>query len=252
VTYQITLPQFKGPLDLLLFFIERDELNIHDIPIAKLANDFLEYIKQMRLLNIDLASEFMVVAATLMRIKAKMLLPRPQLNEAGEQIDPREELVQRLLAYKQFKAVTNDLQAMERIQQQRFARGHASTELSTIAQQFSTEALVEQLSLYKLMQTFQNVIERLEDRKKRVRYSVLKHPYTIKNQKQNIHQKLQSTIKLNFQQTFEDCYNRVHAIFRFLAILEMVHEKYLHITLGDVENSFWLAKGEVFDTLNHN
>ena len=102
-TFTIQLPQFKGPFDLLLFFIERDELDIYDIPIAKITDEFLEYIRAMEALNIDLASEFILVAATLMRIKAKMLIPRQILDEEGNEIDPRDELVQRLLEYKRYK-----------------------------------------------------------------------------------------------------------------------------------------------------
>src|SRR3982750_504414 len=99
--FEIKLPQFEGPFDLLLFFIERDEIEVHNISIAKITNDFLEYIQQMSELNIELASEFILVAATLMRIKAKMLLPRPELDDQGHEIDPREDLIQRLLLYKQ-------------------------------------------------------------------------------------------------------------------------------------------------------
>ena len=97
-SFEVKLPLFEGPFDLLLFFIERDELDIYDIPISKITNDFLEYIRQMEQLNMELASEFILVAATLMRIKSKMLLPRPQLDEQGNEIDPREELVRHLLA----------------------------------------------------------------------------------------------------------------------------------------------------------
>ena len=93
--FEVKLPLFEGPFDLLLFFIERDELDIYDIPISKITNDFLAYIQQMEQLNIEVASEFILVAATLMRIKSKMLLPRPQLDEQGNEIDPREELVRR-------------------------------------------------------------------------------------------------------------------------------------------------------------
>ena len=125
-TYRIKLQQFEGPFDLLLFFIERDELDIHDIPIAKITNDFLEYIHTMKAMNIELASEFILVASTLMRIKAKLLLPRPILNEEGEEIDPREELVQRLLEYKRYKAVLSELAAMEEVQSQRIQRGYAA------------------------------------------------------------------------------------------------------------------------------
>ena len=101
--YNIKLPQFEGPFDLLLFFIERDELDIYDIPIAKITDEFLRYTHQLDDLNIEVASEFILVAATLMRIKAKTLLPRKELDADGNEIDPREELVQRLIEYKQFK-----------------------------------------------------------------------------------------------------------------------------------------------------
>ena len=101
--FEIKLPQFEGPFDLLLFFIERDELDIQDIPIARIADDFLNYIHQMTILNMELASEFIFVAATLMRIKAKMLLPRYETEEAGNEIDTREELIRKLIEYKKFK-----------------------------------------------------------------------------------------------------------------------------------------------------
>ena len=96
--YTIKIKQFEGPFDLLLFFIERDEIDILDIPISKITADFLAYIRQLEELNIDVASEFILVAATLMRIKARMLLPRPELDEDGQEIDPREEIARKLLA----------------------------------------------------------------------------------------------------------------------------------------------------------
>src|SRR5471032_1156594 len=103
--FEIKLPQFEGPFDLLLFFIERDELDIHDIPIARIADDFLNYIHQMTSMNMELASEFIYVAATLMRIKAKMLLPRYEAEAEGNEIDTREDLIRKLIEYKKIKLV---------------------------------------------------------------------------------------------------------------------------------------------------
>ena len=103
MSYEIKLPQFEGPFDLLLFFIERDELDIYDIPISHITNEFLEFLKSLEELNLEVASEFILVASTLMRIKAKMLLPRADLDETGAEIDPRKDLVDRLIAYKKFK-----------------------------------------------------------------------------------------------------------------------------------------------------
>jgi len=239
-TYTIKLPQFEGPFDLLLFFIQRDELDIHDIPIAKLTSDFLAYIHQMELLNIELASEFILVAATLMRIKAKMLIPRKELNEEGEEIDPRQELVQRLLEYKKFKAVVVDLKVMEEVRSKRFPRGKHKREMQRIANQFSSESDLEAINLYKLMKLFNRVLERLSDREKREEYSIVKHPFTIRQQKSSLQQLLDTEQKVNFERLFHECTNRIHAIFRFLALLEMVQERLFSLQIGLGFNNFWL------------
>jgi chromatin segregation and condensation protein Rec8/ScpA/Scc1 (kleisin family) len=105
--------KLEPEFDLLLFFIERDELDIYDIPIYKITTDFLEYIHQMEKLNIELASDFILTASTLMHIKARMLLPRPERNEEGEIVDPRTELVERLLEYKRYKMVLDQIQNLE-------------------------------------------------------------------------------------------------------------------------------------------
>ena len=102
-TYQIKLPQFEGPFDLLLFFIERDELDIYNIPINNIIKDFLTYIHAQESLNIELSSEFILFISTLMRIKAKMLLPRKELDAQGNEIDPRQELIDKILEYRRFK-----------------------------------------------------------------------------------------------------------------------------------------------------
>ncbi|CUS79216.1 condensin subunit ScpA, partial [Candidatus Kryptonium thompsonii] len=111
--YKVKLPYFEGPLDLLLFFVKRDELNIYDIPISKITKDFLEYIHFMQMLDLEIASEFIVMASTLMQIKAKMLLPKPETDTDEEEEDPRTELVKRLLEYKKFKELANDFSKME-------------------------------------------------------------------------------------------------------------------------------------------
>ena len=102
-TYQIKLDEFEGPFDLLLFFIERDELDIYNIPITKITNDFLNFIHHSEKLNIELSSEFILFISTLMRIKAKMLIPRKEIDAQGNEIDPRQELINKILEYKKFK-----------------------------------------------------------------------------------------------------------------------------------------------------
>ena len=132
--FEVKLPLFEGPFDLLLFFIERDELDIYDIPISKITNDFLEYIHQMEELNMELASEFILVAATLMRIKSKMLLPRPQLDEQGNEIDPREELVRHLLEYRKYKSVIDNFHKIEEVELMKEKRGNLMKELKVLAE----------------------------------------------------------------------------------------------------------------------
>src|SRR5271155_1237912 len=123
--YQIKLPQFEGPFDLLLFFIERDELDIYNIPIFKLTNEFLEYIHSMEeALNMEQASEFILFISTLMRIKAKMLLPRKELDAHGNEIDPRMELVDKILEYKRFKEASEEMVLMEADRQMQQKRGN--------------------------------------------------------------------------------------------------------------------------------
>src|SRR6187549_38173 len=153
--FSIKLSQFEGPFDLLLFFIERDELDIHDIPIARITNDFMDYMHSMQTMNIELASEWILVAATLMRLKAKMLLPRYEKDDLGNEIDPRQDLVRQLLDYKQFKAASEDLRNLEDDRMMRFARGNIQQELTKLAT--ATEAgyagELNHLTLYKLIAT---------------------------------------------------------------------------------------------------
>lgn len=243
-SYRIELPGFEGPFDLLLFFIERDELDIYDIPISTITADFLAYIKQMESLNMDLASEFILVAASLMRIKAKMLIPRKELDEDGNEIDPREELVQKLLEYKKFKAVAEEMKSLE---EQRFymeKRGNSKFELKQISELFATEAELESLSLFKLMNAYQKALERFEHEKNKPQHKMIVYPFTMEETKENLRNKVKNGKKISFQSIFDECQSRMHCIFYFLSILEMVQERLLSLVNGEGVNSFWIAKGD--------
>lgn len=243
--YQIKLPQFEGPFDLLLYFIERDEIDIYDIPIAKLADEFLTYLQTMQTLNIDLAGDFLLMAATLMRIKAKMLLPRKEKDEIGNEIDPRAELVEKIIEYKTFKEVTIVLQDMEQQRAQRTTRGTTQQELDYIAQKYNTELEMEAISLYKLMNVFAKIIERFDQRQQTPPQVLIQQiPFNIANERQIILEKLDKNAQqhLNFEHIFADCQNRQQAIVRFLAILELVQEQLAALSGGDQMNTFWLEK----------
>ncbi|MEZ5007114.1 MAG: segregation/condensation protein A [Chitinophagales bacterium] len=240
MSYQIVLPQFEGPFDLLLFFIERDELDIYDIPIYKVTTDFLAYVRRLEDLNVELASEFILVAATLMRIKAKTLLPRKELDEEGNEIDPREELVQRLLEYKKYKAVVGDLQQMEDERQILHSRGNILIEQKSLSQINSVEAELESVNLYKLMKVFQKVVSRYQDSNLRLQHTIVKYDYTIKSSKESILKLVIAKKKADFTDLFEACENKIHAVFTLLAILEMVQLREVEIQVGEGYNNFWL------------
>lgn len=238
--YKIILPQFEGPFDLLLFFIERDELNIYDIPISNLTKDFLDYIHQLETLDIEVASDFILVAATLMRIKSKMLIPRKQLDDEGHEIDPREELVQKLLEYKQYKEVVEKLKEFEITRLLQKKRGNIDKEVKHIAKLYSTENELYTLDLYKLMNTFQRIMEKMEYRNDKTKHTIVKYRYTIKSQKKYILKNI--THKMKFEEVFLKLENKIHAVFTFLAMLELIQEGMLKINTGIGKNNFWIDK----------
>lgn len=235
--YEIKLDQFEGPFDLLLFFIERDELNIHDIPISKITDDFLDYIQKMHSLNIELASEFIFVASTLMRIKAKMLLPRPDLDENENEIDLKEQLVQKLILYKQFKDVCEDLKVLEANREQLHQRANIAFDLKHTKRQISEEELAS-FDLYKLMMVYEKMMYHFTHRVVPVTHTVVKFPYTIEKQKDAITALLDLNKKLDFQMILKNSENRVQFVFNFLAILEMLQQKLVEIEVGLGYNNF--------------
>ncbi len=183
-TYQIKLPQFEGPFDLLLFFIERDELDIYNIPIHSITKDFLDYIHDLESLNIELASEFILFVSTLMRIKAKMLLPRRDVDALGNEIDPRHELVDKILEYKRFKEASAAMAVMEadRLLQQK--RGNIRKELEELGNVYAEGTEVQTVTLFKLMSTFEKVIKRLNERNNKPQHVIVKYNYSQEGQRQ--------------------------------------------------------------------
>ncbi len=242
LSFEIKLPLFEGPFDLLLFFIERDELDIHDIPIAKITRDFLAYMRQLESLNIEVGSEFMLVAATLMRIKAKMLLPRPQLNEEGQEIDPREELVRHLLEYKKYKSVVQQLADMELQQQLKERRGNVAQEWEQLASLQDAEMELQQLDLYKLMQVFQRVMRRYDTAGQQPVHQIVPYPYTIGGQKAYLLNLMDAHQKLSFSEIISAKPEKITVIYNFLAILELLQLNEVSVQLGEGFNNFWIFK----------
>lgn len=244
MSFEIKLPLFEGPFDLLLFFIQRDELDIHDIPINQITKDFLDYLHQLEQMNVEVASEFILVAATLMRIKAKMLLPRPVLDEEGNEIDPREELVKHLLEYKKYKSVIEQLSQMELNRSQKEVRGNVAKELRKIAEGNNVEAELQNVDLYKLLKVFQNVLARYEIEKNKPTHEVVQYPYSISKQREFVLHKLLEYPRLSFSQMIEFEPNKIAVIFNFLSILDLLQMRRIIMHLGDGFNNFWIERIE--------
>ena len=240
-SFEIKLPQFEGPFDLLLFFIQRDELDIYNIPIAKITKDFFEYINQMQRLNIEVASEFILVAATLMRIKAKMLLPRPEIDEQGNEVDPRQDLVEKLIAYRQFKTVAEDLRGMQDERMLKEKRGNLSKELMIIASNTAYAGELNHITLFRLLTTFEKVLKRFNDKPQQVNHTVVQLPYTIEGQKNFLSNMVKGKGRVTFKEVLQTCTDRYQIVFTFLAMLELIQERLVHLTLGLGFNNFWIS-----------
>ena len=243
-SYQIRLPQFEGPFDLLLFFIERDELDIYNIPITRITNDFLDYIHQQEVLNVELSSEFILFISTLMRIKAKMLLPRKELDAQGNEIDPREELVNKILEYKRFKEASAQMAEMEALRMLMVKRGNIQRELANIGEEASEGTEITQVTLFKLMKAFEKAMQKYSDRINKPVHTVVRYNYTMEGSRKQMLDMARKERTVSFEKIFEECENRVHAIFLFLSLLELVQQHYLSIMIGEGKNNFLIEYDE--------
>jgi segregation and condensation protein A len=242
--YQIKLPQFEGPFDLLLFFIERDELDIYNIPITKITNDFLAYIHESESLNIELSSEFILFISTLMRIKAKMLIPRKELDPQGNEIDPRQELIDKILEYKRFKEASQKMSEMEALRMLMVKRGNIQEELSLIGEEAGEGTEIQTVTLFKLMKAFEKVAQRLLEKKNRPVHTVISYNYTMEGTRKYMLDLIKTERSMSFEKIFEVCDDRIHAIFLFLNILELVQLKYMTIITGNGTNNFIIEYNE--------
>ena len=243
-SYQIKLAQFEGPFDLLLFFIERDELDIYNIPITGLIKDFLDFIHSGEKLNIELSSEFILFVSTLMRIKAKMLLPRKEVDELGNEIDPRQELVNKVLEYKRFKEAAARLSELEGLRMQLVRRGNLNKELSAVGEESGEGTEIQSVTLFKLMKTFEKLMQRQQERKNKPVHTVVQYDYTMEGSRERLISLVSTEKTMPFEKIIDICENRIHAIFLFLSILELVQLEFMNILIGEGKNNFILEYNE--------
>ncbi|MBA4196019.1 MAG: chromosome segregation protein ScpA [Chitinophaga sp.] len=237
-TYQIKLEQFEGPFDLLLFFIERDELDIYNIPITRIIKDFLDYIHTQEKLNIELSSEFILFVSTLMRIKAKLLLPRKELDAQGNEIDPRQELVDKILEYKKFKEAAAKMAEMEAERLLMVKRGNLQKELNSIGEEAGEGTEIQTITLFKLMKAFEKVMQRVHDRQNKPVHTVVRYNYTMEGSRDYMTEFVKREKTVSFEKVFEVCENRIHALFLFLSMLELTQQKYMKLLVGEGRNNF--------------
>lgn len=243
-SYQIKLDEFEGPFDLLLFFIERDELDIYNIPITKITNDFLAFIHQSEKLNIELSSEFILFISTLMRIKAKMLIPRKEIDEQGNEIDPRQELIDKILEYKKYKEASTKLAEMEEVRMLMFKRGNLNRELSQIGEEAGEGTEIQAVTLFKLMKAFEKVILKVQQRNYKPVHTVVQYNYTMEGSRTYMLETCKNDKTVTFEKIFDICENRIHAIFLFLSLLELVQQKYMTLITGEGRNNFIIEFNE--------
>ncbi len=239
--FEIHLPQFDGPFDLLLFFIERDELEIHAIPIAKITNDFLDYLNQLTALNVEVAADFILVAATLMRIKAKALLPIQYVDAGEENGITEEELIKRLIAYKLTKQQAQNLKLFEENRSQQVKRGNIKYNNSIASATLGnyTEEMLS-FNIYKLLKIYKNLINKYNHQAFEHKHVVQQNQFTIAQQKEIIKELMAIYQKLSYQQIKNSSKTKVELVYSFLAVLEMVQESLILIEIGLGFNNFYI------------
>ncbi len=218
--YKIRLDMFEGPLDLLLYLIKKDHLNIYDIPIAKVTQQYLEYINFMQLLDLNVVGEFLVMAATLMQIKSKMLLPAEELAVVEEEEDPRAELVKRLLEYEKFKQIAENLREREKGQQDVFKR--TNTEIPVGLKNQKKEDVYFEASIFDLINAFSKT---LKDIPREVFYEVIKDQFTVEQKVHDILHLLLMQTEVKLSELFTKTKTKMEIVVIFLAILELIKMK---------------------------
>lgn len=234
--YKIKLEHFEGPLDLLLFFIKRDEINIYDIPISKITKEFLDYVNLIKFLDLETAGEFILMASTLMHIKARMLLPK-EYDEKGEVIDPRADLVKALLEYKRYKEMSEELSFFESAQRKISFRGNFSQDVSNPPDDFET--LLGNVSVYDLAKVFKRVIEGIKNKPV---HQIRKINVSISEQIDFIFKKLEDMPQIHFLSLIEGIKQKIIVVVTFIAILELIKSKRIKVKLSNNYNDFILIK----------
>ncbi len=235
--YKIKLDKFEGPLDLLLFFIKRDELDIYDIPISKITGEFLQYVNLIKMLDLEVAGDFILMASTLMHIKVRMLLPR-EIDEKGEEIDPRADLIAALLEYKKYKEMSEELSFFESIQRKLSFRGNFSLDNKEAPPEY--DVLLKNITIFDLAKAFKKAIDGL---KPQPVHEINKINVSVDEQIEYILNRLNSEIEVHFLSLVENMREKIRIVITFVALLELTKNGAVLIKESPDYNDFVLVKG---------
>ena len=250
-SYKVRLDEFEGPLDLLLFFIKRDELDIYNIPITRITQEFLEYLHLMKALDLEIAGEFIVVAAELCQIKAKMLLPREESEDGVEEEDPRIDLVRRLIEYRRYKEMAEGMAVMSEEQRKIFFRQYFSQDDRTATAPQEEENLLKNVTIFHLMNAFRRAMERAPKIKRT--HDVELIAVSVEEQSEVILSSVSLRGELNFSELFADVLSshdveelsigiRLYIAVTFMAILDLVRNRLIALRQHEVFDEIILFK----------
>jgi len=229
---KIRLDIFEGPLDLLLYLIKKSHLNVYDIPITNVVDQYIQFLDLMKLLDINLASEYLVMAATLISIKSKMLLPRLETEEGEEEIDPRDELVQKLLEYEKFKDAADFLKVKERERLKYITRPQNT--------QMPKEVYIE-ASIFDLISAFKSA---LKDVPREIFFEIIKDEYTVEEKIHSIVHMLLKGKKIALDELFSQARSKIEIVVTFLAILELIKLREIVAVQENLFDSIIIARRE--------
>ena len=243
--YKVKLEVFEGPLDLLLYLIKRDEVDIYDISIERITKQYLSYIEAFQVLNIELAGEFIVMAANLLYIKSRTLLPVDQqmAEEDAEEEDPRWELIRQLIEYKKFKEAAALLRDQETKQENLFARVPVTPDLAPVE-----NILVDEVGIFDLIHAFQKILKRLEIKPENLA-EIFAENFTVSDKIEHVLRITQSGVPVRFEELFADAAGRTEIVVTFLAMLELIRLKQLRVRQEGLCGEIWIDRVEPTQTV---
>lgn len=247
---QIKLEEFEGPLDLLLKLIDKNKIDIYDIPISKLTDDYLYYIKSSNMADMEEMSQFIIMASTLLEIKSKMLLPKEKDEQTNQEIDPREELVKKLIEYKKYKMIAQKLYDTEVFADKVIFKKPDIEFMNSI--KIKTEPTVEEIldgiTLKHLYDAFEEVMKRKELKTDKIRSefkSITKAPYNINDKIEYIKDLIILNKKISFNKIFEESYSKTEVVVTFLAVLELIKTKDIKVVQENIFDEIIITQGEI-------